>query len=214
MGASIERKVLMEPVKQHPLLLATAVVIGVGFLGGLIWGGLFVFFWVLISFLVWYMLGFSILPILLVKRANPIVATRAQEAMLAFIGSQPKYLDTRCTLTRSMKGLTGTGIALTDQYLYVLDDGEIGKIPFDQIRGWTWKIQGYTQLRGSDTATSINAGVETMANRSRAHVDSGLFVNVKNVDKPSWQFMTTDKKLLQRWSEIFTQKFCDARASN
>ncbi|KAA8388022.1 hypothetical protein FKW15_15245 [Acetobacter sp. DmW_125133] len=41
-------------------------------------------------------------------------------------------------------------------------------------------------------------------NRENAKV-SGFFVTVKDVNRPNWQFTTTDEALQNKWMEIFRQ---------
>jgi hypothetical protein len=207
MNDEIERKILMEPDKKHPFLLALGLVVAVWAFGTMAEGaGFFVLgalfalpMLLLVSLLAGWIMGTT---------ASKEISQRAHQAMMEFIGTQPKYLDVLCVGSKKRRGaLVGTAIAITDQHLYVMDDGEVGRIPFSQVRNGTWKIAGYTALSGSGIPSNMKASMQNIENRATAALDSGFFVQVRDVSKPVWQFMATDQEVLQRWMEIFRQTF-------
>ena len=108
---------------------------------------------------------------------------------------------------KGKSGLTATGIAWDGENLIVIDAGELGIIPVPRIRNWKWSIAGRTH----HSAASLNPGYQMQARianeeeAAKQYVESGLFINVIDLEKPTWHVMTTDKAILERWNELLTQ---------
>ncbi|HST74887.1 MAG TPA: DUF4755 domain-containing protein [Acetobacteraceae bacterium] len=140
-------------------------------------------------------------------KVGPEVAGDARDALVKFIGREPLYIDTTFMDARSAT-LAGTGIAWDGQRLYILDAGEVARIPVSAIRSWTWQIASASSTKLYGTANlAMQLGVfkENRRNIVDARKQSGFFVTVADVDKPRWQFATTDETTLRRWEEILTQ---------
>ena len=146
-------------------------------------------------------------------RIMKAVAPRAKEAMVAFIGSEPRYIDVRGTITRDWNPpkAAGTGMAYDGQYLFIMDDGVVARIPWAAVRNWTWRIEGYStnKLLDANRAATANARLQNNVGNANASAEakrnSGFFVEVADIEQPQWQFRTDNEQLLRRWDEILTQ---------
>jgi len=149
------------------------------------------------------------------KKAIAALKPVARKAMIGFIGSEPKYLDASGTVMADWNPvrLSGTGIAIKDDLLYVMQDGEIAQIPWGLIRSWEWRIEGTSSARliKQGVPAGVAAAIQLQANEANADAsaaayrDSGLFITVADIDRPIWQFRTVDEKTLRRWDEILRQ---------
>lgn len=113
-----------------------------------------------------------------------------------------------CGVPKRNNRISGTGMAWDGKNLLIMDTGELGIIPWDQIRSWSSVIAGRTTfhnfgwiLDSTRPATNM-ANAEAGATQLRA---SGIFVRVVDKQKPIWQMMTTDENVLAQWDEILTQ---------
>ena len=203
----IQREVLLPPTRQYPGLVAFAVTAVAVVVGTLVKGIGFAIFAALFAapfaLMLWY-----ILSMVLGYRAYVTYGRRARETMTAFIGQKPNYLDAVGVAARNPRGAaTGSGLAITDEFIYILDDGEVGRIPYGMVRGWEWKIAGYNRYDSDNLADGTKMLLKNHASRANAQLESGFFISVKDVDKPVWQFRTMDRQVLLRWNEIFKQAF-------
>jgi len=140
-------------------------------------------------------------------------AKNAQAIMEAFIGEKPLYIDTGYSCSDSKgKTICGTGLAYANQCFYIMDHGLCAKLTIEDIRSWKWVIAGTSGINmlvgGGGMEAVANASVASMQQSSAkfaAWVESGFFISVADIDKPVWQFMTTDEKVLTKWMEIFEQ---------
>lgn len=127
-----------------------------------------------------------------------------------FIGAEPRYIDTEAF--QAGFAMTASGIAYHDKNIYAMQRGKAVKIPLRLVRSWQTTVKGYEQLHvagGGITTGTITAHTQAnLANktaRNAARRASGLFLEVADINYPSWQFCTTNTKVLQRWHEILTQ---------
>jgi hypothetical protein len=135
------------------------------------------------------------------------VAAEARKVLAEFAGNAV-YIDAAPTGGRDGKSLTGTGMAWDGEYLYVLDTGEVARIPLPAIRSWTWKIEGapQTKLYGSpNLGVRLDVAADNLGEAVAARSKSGFFVTVADIKRPLWQFTTRDEAVLRRWEEILTQ---------
>lgn len=106
------------------------------------------------------------------------------------------------------------GIAIEDktQQLHLMDDNQVKSYPFDDLRSWKTNLQsgGTIAFVGGGAINAISVG---SANRSQMKANdkaSGLFVSVRDVDKPVWRVKfsddtTEEEKQQARWMEILNQ---------
>ena len=121
----------------------------------------------------------------------------------AFIGSKPEYMDTAvCGYGTDLKKLTGSGMAYAGGRIFVVEEGLAAEISWDDIRSWTWNVEGHevTRVYGtSDLGTNLQVGNANYAARLKAERASGFTVSI---DKPDWRFQTSNVAVLKRWMEI------------
>ena len=115
----------------------------------------------------------------------------------------------------------GTGIGISD------DLKRIGLISFnkskiyntDQIRGHKISdvtpgqiraghvIGGGMQGAGANIGYAIRASIENKKLQTEARDESGLFIDVKDIDNPEWHIRMYDRTTQKRWHEILTQLY-------
>lgn len=136
----------------------------------------------------------------------------ADEAFTKFIGKPVKYKDTTIAAGNgNEEALSGYGLAYDDSVVYMMEHGLAAKIPWSEVRKWSWNVDGYstTAVYGGNLANNMSGNMAAAVNnanaKASAYRDSGFFVDVADIEHPRWQYMTIDKKLLTRWMEIFKQ---------
>lgn len=149
------------------------------------------------------------------KKQVANMARQAKDAMVRFIGSEPQHMDVFGVGSRTQPGyMNGSGIAFDGRYIYVMDDGEIGKIPWSAVREWRWSIEGYDRTEvfaagnvpiGQKLNAQVQANAANIRASAQAKAASGFFLTVADVDKQVWQFTCWDESTLLRWMEIFRQ---------
>ncbi len=155
------------------------------------------------------------LPIMFVvhqlKKASAREAIEAglQTRFPAFIGSKPEYIDTAvCGWGSDLKKLTGSGIAYAGGRIFIVEEGLAAEIPWDDIRSWTWNVEGHevTRVYGKpDFTTNIQVGRVNQQAKLNAERASGFTITTASIDKPDWRFQTSDTTVLKRWMEILNQ---------
>ena len=141
--------------------------------------------------------------------ATKQLTAEARAKFPAFIGRPTKYMDVAmCGYGTNLSKASASGMAYADGRLYILEEGVAAEIPWDDIRTWTWNINGHsvTELYGRS-----NVGIEMQVAQSNAnakavaHRASGFTIKTANIDKPDWRFQTADEEVLKKWMEILTQ---------
>ena len=162
--------------------------------------------------LVFSVLGIPLIPVLIIgfkvweNKQVRTVRENGLRVFKEFVGGGTKHIDVVEGISKQKTAnLTPTGLATDGANIYVMDDGVGAKIPWAQVRNWGWSTNdapvryGRTGLGGlQDDVANKEAAVD-------AYKNSGFFVSVADVEKPEWQFMTSDEALLKKWMEIFTQ---------
>jgi hypothetical protein len=107
-------------------------------------------------------------------------------------------------------GEDDTGIALK-----LLHAGQWRTYPFSDVRGWTTSLvrPGQVGMVGGNLASSVAAmGAEARAKHDAA-ADTGLFVEVRDVDRPKWRIAMADGREQARWMEILRQEINERHGS-
>lgn len=122
-----------------------------------------------------------------------------------FIGNPTEYFFTG--VIGGFECYTAQGIAYGDGVLYMMRNGVAAKIPLEDIRDWTWRIEGYARNKvyGNNLGLSLEVARDNRAAMRAAAFQSGFFVSVKDAQVPEWHFVSTDKNQLQRLDEMLTQ---------
>lgn len=120
-------------------------------------------------------------------------------------GAKPHYIDIADQFS---------AIAIGDDKLFVVDRGLLGIIPFEQVYEWESEVVTASKevvygIGPAAMAAQFGAGNRNNAAARQAANASGLFINVRDVDFPVWQFKTSNAGLLRRWHEILRQTFLE-----
>ncbi|MGH8085298.1 MAG: DUF4755 domain-containing protein [Lysobacter sp.] len=100
----------------------------------------------------------------------------------------------------------GTAIAIDPQCrrIAMINHHGVGKIfDFDEVRHYRWAIDRGVHV---DHGGLSGAMASNRNNRNKLH-NTGLFLEVRDVDHPSWQIRFRRESELKRWFEILNQAF-------
>lgn len=105
----------------------------------------------------------------------------------------------------------GTGIAINvkSRAVVLIGDGGYKTYGYDQLRSWLDKEERPTGVVGGTVqgaAHNIRAAREAAAN-------TGLFVTVKDVERPQWRVAMKDRMARARWMELLRQEISEGGAS-
>lgn len=138
----------------------------------------------------------------------------AENAFIEFIGAKPARIVGHDAGHATEPVLTWTGLATDGVMLYVLDAAQPGMavaIPPDIIRAWRWDVNGYTEsmVVGGTISQAIAGGLVASQQNEKAKIvaaaNSGIRIELADVDHPEVFFQSTDEKELKQWSEIIRQ---------
>jgi hypothetical protein len=155
--------------------------------------------------------GFAVffLPLTRLMHARSKEGSLQRETKLRFqefVGPNADYIDTDIALVPGRrKRFSGTGIALKEGKIYMMDSGMAAHIPWNFIRSWRYEIQGVERSLVGVTNYSGVLVPQYSENREEAYRGSGFFVTVADIEYPEWQFQTMNKNLAKKWLEIFNQ---------
>ena len=205
---SIEKKLIMAPQKSGSILLRYYFILyGIIFLWLFVGTKLGFFAAIGVAIAVWIFTGLmAYIPLSMFanKKLQKLLLVETKEKFAEFVGKPVKYSDV--SVSGSNEGIVGTGIAYDDGTIYIMDQGVAAKFNWDVIRKWEWSIPGHTTFYGTGGLTSAQTTLLANAqSRTQAYLDSGFFIDVIDIEKPRWQFMSSDEKVLTKWMEIFTQ---------
>lgn len=106
-----------------------------------------------------------------------------------------------------MNGDTAIAVSPEQKIVRLKSGGLVKDYPFTDVRNWEAHL-----LTGGDivaTSATVQGGLAAVgANRRNAKmnkVGSGLFVNVRDIDHPSWHIVMLNKADQNRWMEILQQ---------
>lgn len=105
-----------------------------------------------------------------------------------------------------------TGIAINTQSRTVslIGKSKVKNYPFNDIRSWEFNFE----RAGIARSGGVQAGLDNYHRIKAAEKNSGLFLNVRDIDNPVWQIMfpSSTKDILQKWMEILQQTLNENRA--
>jgi uncharacterized membrane protein YfcA len=116
---------------------------------------------------------------------------------------------------------SGIGIDVENKTVHLISNSVEKKYSFSDIRNWRTNVASGGGIVGGMATTGGMAGtaqnMQILAANKRAQKEniseSGLFIEVKDIENPLWQIMFEhDKKLnveLARWMEILNQCIAD-----
>lgn len=102
----------------------------------------------------------------------------------------------------------GAGIAINraTKSVGLLADGQFRVYPYGQIRSW----EARSERAGGVVGVGVAAGVAAAGANARlareAEANTGLFVQVRDVESPSWRIAMSREEARARWMEILRQE--------
>ena len=146
------------------------------------------------------------------KRLCSDMQKESQAVMEKFVGGKAQYIDAAHSFRQSDRTFSGTAIAYANKVFYIIDHGLGTKFSLDDIRSWEWKIAGASYGSSIAIGNPMHLMMQAQAAQRQAQrtelvalIDSGFFITVADINKPVWQFMNSDKNVLNKWMEIFEQ---------
>ncbi len=115
----------------------------------------------------------------------------AEEAFERFVGGPVDYVDwgKECGYTHCI------ALSLSKREFYVYQNSLMARIPFDDIRSYDF---AYMELIGGGFAGKWAKSGDQIRN-------SGIFIKTKSLDHPEIKFRTANKRLIEKWSEVWAQ---------
>lgn len=144
----------------------------------------------------------------------------AGRALKAFAAHPLVYWDGGAGHEETGPVCWATGVAWDGQFIYVLNRGVGARIPLPMVREWRWAAgqagtTGWFAVGNQlDVLQARQQALDHDArNRWRVEAGNGLFLSVRDIDRPTWQFQSSDERTLRRWAEILEQAFEERTAS-
>ena len=114
-------------------------------------------------------------------------------------------------------GEDDSGIALnrSARTVTLLDAGHWKTYPFDEVRGWKAYLvrPGQVGAIGGNLGSAVAAmGAEANMKRD-AKAGTGLFVEVRDIDRARWRVAMKDERTQARWMEILRQEINEGHAA-
>lgn len=110
-----------------------------------------------------------------------------------------------------------SGIAIDSfkREIHLISAGEHKVYPFSKIRDWETNIASGGLTRYAPTAAyAVLATADNLRQQRENKANTGLFVNMKDVDHPKWHIEFDPKDVqreLERWMEILRQEVNDSK---
>ena len=110
---------------------------------------------------------------------------------------------------------SGIAVSAKNRTLILASKDKVASYGFDQVREWETRSKeaGRIVVVRGGFAAAAHAGAHNAGQALRAQLESGLFVHVKDVDRPIWQIHLYKKAKQERWLEILAQTIGDARVA-
>jgi hypothetical protein len=154
-------------------------------------------------------LVFGFLPLALMLwagQARKAGHARTHSAMLAELGIGPGDYE---------HGEDGTGIAVDRKARSVtlMLAGRWKTYPYSDVRGWSTNVAKAGTIVGGNLAMATAAlGANLEAERD-AKARTGLFVEVRDVERAKWRIAMKDERQQARWMEILQQEINESRSA-
>ena len=110
---------------------------------------------------------------------------------------------------------SGIAINRSARTVTLLDAGHWKTYPFDDVRGWKAYLvrPGQVGAMGGNLGSAV-AAMSAEANMERdAKASTGLFVEVRDVDRARWRVAMKDERTQARWMEILRQEINEGHAA-
>lgn len=109
----------------------------------------------------------------------------------------------------------GTGIALNPKAktLALLADGGYQSYDYERVREWASNEQKAGQVVGFGLAGAASATGANIRAAREAAANTGLFLTVKDLERPQWRVAMSDKAMRARWMELLQQEINEGGAA-
>lgn len=107
-----------------------------------------------------------------------------------------------------------SGIALNapQQQVHLMDESTIKTYSFSDIRSWRRNEIEFEKAVGYGLVPGMVAAGENARAKNRAEQGSGLFISVRDIEKPEWRIAMPIEEQ-KKWFEILTQLLNEGRLS-
>lgn len=108
-------------------------------------------------------------------------------------------------------GNTGIAVDPAKQIVRLKEGKAVAEYPFSQVRGWRTNLSSGGDIihAGGTGFAGLNAGMAAAGHNARNAREnrkaSGLFVSVRDIDRPEWRIDMPNEKNQKRWMEILRQ---------
>jgi hypothetical protein len=169
------------------------------------------------------LLGLALGPIIAFRIKAGKDAQKVAEVAAGFKAEFNKYVSAPLLYSDFGGVLSGsviipTAIGFDGERVYILQSGLLKVMTRDDIRSWQWKIEAanfapvvskvyihQATRQVFHTPVDITAGIANAAAQRAANGRSGFFVKCKDIENPTWQFVCTNRRMLEKWAEILEQ---------
>lgn len=105
----------------------------------------------------------------------------------------------------------GTGIAINvkSRAVALIGDGGFKTYGYEQLRSWVDRETRPTGVVGG----TVQAAADNVRAAREAAANTGLFVAVKDVERPEWRVAMKDRMARARWMELLRQQINETPAS-
>ena len=146
-------------------------------------------------------LGVFVIAMFIFSFSSVKIPTVNSSQSIKGLNSIPENLSYRYYLDN-----TGIAFDIENKNIYLLGSTEDHLIirktyNVSMIRDYSASYGGATKYYGSDLETTM----VNLRNKKETYEQSGLFINVADIDHPQWQIKFSDEKLLLRYVEILKQ---------
>lgn len=100
-------------------------------------------------------------------------------------------------------------LAYNGENIFIVDRGFLKILNWNDVLSWRWEIPGYSIREVYVSHGHVDPITRNDINQANAHsaanaaMQSGFFIRIKDIEKPTWQFTCTDRAILEKWDEIF-----------
>ena len=113
-------------------------------------------------------------------------------------GSLPRF--------HHFEGMTGVTLNESKSEIILTNrKGMVKSYPYNFIRAWEIKEETPGKVVSSALVGSISAGTANAGAAARARMNTGLFIQVKDIDYPEWRVSMFGRNDRKRWFEILNQ---------
>lgn len=109
----------------------------------------------------------------------------------------------------------GSGIAINpkSKSIVLVGDGGYRTYGYGEIRSWVNQDERPSGVAGYGVGGSVQAAAHNVRAAREAAANTGLFVEVRDVERPRWRVAMKDRTTRARWMELLRQEINEGGAS-